>query len=131
MGKLKSANKIIEKLHEDISRTIGYLEECVIEQPDNDALKFALLGVMRAHNRGKNIGGYEMRQIGSDNKWSQEPIHARITPGDGDWEVSIVRGGTKVRIHASDKLKREQTEAYEQIVASNPDCEYRNFKLID
>ena len=95
MGKLKASNTHRAMLHEQINASIDLIEAMIIATPESDALKTLLLKTLETHRRDKTVAKYKIDGL---EYTSESSIRAT-----DDWMVSVVRGGSKVRVSITPK----------------------------
>ena len=89
MGKLKASNIHREMLHAQINASIDLIEAMIVADP-SEALKTLLLKTLETHRRTKTVAVYLIDKI-------EHNVESHIQAND-DWRVTVVRGGTKVRV---------------------------------
>lgn len=108
MASLKRANKTNQHLHKQIRESIKLLEDSCCENPDNEALKLALLRTNEHFGADKCVASWEEYDERTKT-WDPVSISAKITPEK--FTVSFVREGAVVRYVPTDevveKLKRK------------------------
>lgn len=102
------ARALSKKLSTAASSMIDMLENKVIENPTNE-LKELLLSTYELYNRKKTVANYNLNdstgfpiiedKSGKPKSYSLEKI---INPKE--FQVSIVRGGTKIRVHLKNDI---------------------------
>ena len=102
MGEIKGQNIIIKTLHEQINASLDLLEASIIENPFNATMKRLYLSTLALHRRDKMVVAYEeeetiVRKSGTQKVWTRKSGYYDIND-EGDWMVSIVRGGKAVRV---------------------------------
>lgn len=94
MGKLKASNTHRAILHDQINASIDLIEAMIIADP-SAALKTLLLKTLQTYNRSKVVAKYKLGKIDFNCEF--------LIQATDDWMVSVVRGGTKVRVSMSPK----------------------------
>ena len=120
MGELKRSNSHRAILHAEANAAIDEIEASIIANPTVEVLKTLLLRTMAIHGRDKTVCSYEymVKQIKSTKEGGEELVDVWVTGGsqkmdidEHDFQVSIVKGGTKVRVHLTkEAMKTLKTE---------------------
>jgi hypothetical protein len=122
MGDLKLSNQHREMLHKNISVAIDAIEASILANPTVEEFKTLLLRTLAIHGRDKTVCSYEFKVVvyeeikegvkGLVDKWKAGFYQEDID--EHDWRVSIVKGGTKVRVHMTEtamaRVKAEWAE---------------------
>jgi hypothetical protein len=102
------ARAICKKQSEQKSTLLDYLEKKVIESPSDESNEL-LLTTLKIYERKKTVANYSLNDSTGfpivDEKTGKSAVYSLekvINPDE--FQVSIVRGGTKVRIHLKDDI---------------------------
>lgn len=113
LGKYKGANINLDTLHKQINKSLELIEEKILASPEDESLKTLLLQMMEIHQRDKcvaNVQGWEY--VEGHRSLKTQTIHKDIK-NNADWAVSIVKGGTKVRVHLTKEARAAVQKALE------------------
>jgi vacuolar-type H+-ATPase subunit E/Vma4 len=119
MGKLKSANHHLTVLHDKVNRSLDMLEARILADPINEVYKSMLIEYLDLYSRSKCVatvyverkdadGNIARHKVSDEVLMDKANISKPIQP-NGEWIVSVVKGGTEVRVHLSDTAKAKLT----------------------
>jgi predicted transcriptional regulator YdeE len=123
MGKLKQSNKYIQRLHKNTNDALAAIEEylCQPGYEDGDdafstGLKVSYMAVLTAFERSKVVGTCYAKTTDDNGKvtWVQQNIERAYSGNIAHWDVDVVRGGKKVRVHLSKCEVERLTKIYEE-----------------
>ena len=130
MANCKKAYNWVRERDEAIAKTIQTVEAAILKDP-SDILKTLLLQVLENHGRDKCVATYQ--QI-TDTKtregvaiWETKSID-RLIENNGEWVVSVVRGGTGIRVHRSAAESALLKADLDEMVENQP-LKYRNVRV--
>jgi glutamate-1-semialdehyde aminotransferase len=129
MAKLKQANNFIDALHKQNNSLLKKLEQAVLDASNSASLELAkslYLTALVQFRRKKTIGTAEFKTTHTDGSkyWSTELPVEDFYSDDGCWQVSVVRAGTTVRVHMTDKACADTKKDMDLFP-----CTYRNVKI--
>jgi len=123
MADLKLSNQHRQMLHKHINAAIDEIEVSILANPTVEAFKTLLLRTLKIHGRDKAVCSFERK--GFEHKENKEgrrvmtevwiPMSHKIDIDEHDWRVSIVKGGTKVRVHLTEEAMTKQKEYWADI----------------
>ena len=127
MGELKKSNDHRAILHKHINQSLDAIEALILANPTVETFKSLYLQTLSIHCREKTVLTYQSpKQVYNeetqdyeftlnrtgDKVWESHEFSKFIGPAE--WRVSIVRKGTKVRVHlteeAMDQVRAEWDE---------------------
>jgi hypothetical protein len=131
MGKLKQANIIIDELHRRMDAALKHIEGFLLQkgyEADDDfntAMRIAYLTTLESYQRKKTIGHCLYKTIKEDGSvdWVKGPIE-HFYKQCSDWEVTVVRAGSKIRVH----LTAEACAAIKRDMDNHPES-FKNTEI--
>jgi len=130
MANCKKAYGWVRERDAAIAKTIESVEAAILKDP-SETFKHLLLQVYSNHGRGKCVATIQKATdtMTKDGLLIWENISVeRLIKDNEDWIVSVVKGGTSVRVHLSPKAAADVEAELDDRVATEP-SKYRNVRV--
>ena len=106
LSRLKTSNAIVRSQRKTLDDNLKATEQLILAQPDNEVLKTLYLTMLKNDGADATVATW-VEPVERDGKVKMVTEHCVRRVNTDEFRVSVVRGGTKVRVHMTEAFAAE------------------------